>query len=248
MRQSYGNLLGLLSKLPPAAYQKPTNTTIPQPIYVSEDIVVYSTRYRRTFQSAMALMFAFLPPERWLALTIREAHSVAFCFTDCACPQAIYLKNELQKEAHQLLLKNHASVASKIKTVGMALLQYPSLPLHPMDVRDAILSMMCHNAELPCRRPGEDDVMAGVVEQPASSTSEANDFINIDQDQDFSMGAGSKCSLKKIYIFCYYHYHSQKMHWTCSRSLRIPVQNRVRKWNHPRHLATVAYHQITFRL
>lgn len=196
MRQSYGNMLGLLTKLPPAAYQKSTNTTIPQPVYVSEDIVVYSTRYRRTFQSAMALMFAFLPPERWLALTIREAHSVAFCFTDCACPQAIYLKNELQKEAHQLLLKNHANVANNIRTVGLALLQYPSMPLHPMDVRDAVLSMVCHNAELPCRRPGEDDAMAGVVEQPQSSTlaSDANDFINIDQDQDFSLGAGSKFS------------------------------------------------------
>lgn len=194
MRQSYGNLLGLLTKLPAAALQKPTNTSMPQPVYVSEDIVVYSTRYRRTFQSAMALMFAFLPPERWLALTIREAHSVAFCFTDCACPQATYLKNELQKEAQQLLLKNHASVAIKIRMVGLALLQYPSMPLHPMEVRDAVLSMMCHNAELPCKRPGETDVMAGVVEQPASSTlaSDANDFINIDQDQDFLMGAGSK--------------------------------------------------------
>lgn len=142
----------------------------------------------------MALMFAFLPPERWLALTIREAHSVAFCFTDCACPQANYLKNELQKEAQSLLLKNHANVASKIRTVGMALLQYPSVPLHPMEVRDAVLAMMCHKAELPCRRPGEDDTMAGVVEPPASSTlaSDSNDFINIDQDQDFSLNAASK--------------------------------------------------------
>lgn len=57
----------------------------------SKDIVVYSTRYRRTVQSAVALLYALLETDGFQNLakiTMQESQSYAFCNTDCACPAA----------------------------------------------------------------------------------------------------------------------------------------------------------------
>lgn len=51
----------------------------------SSDIVVYSTRYRRTFQSALALLYALIPQEILLKINILESQSMNFCFKDCGC-------------------------------------------------------------------------------------------------------------------------------------------------------------------
>lgn len=67
------------------------NTTISP-----RDVIAYSTRYRRTVQSTIALLYTFLDNEVFQNLakiTIRESSSLAFCNTDCACPAADkYLK------------------------------------------------------------------------------------------------------------------------------------------------------------
>lgn len=55
-------------------------------ITTSADIVVYSTKYRRTVQSALAFLFAFLTPELLHNVNLRESASLQFCFDDCACP------------------------------------------------------------------------------------------------------------------------------------------------------------------
>lgn len=57
----------------------------------SRDVVVYSTRYRRTVQSAVALLYALLETDGFQNLakiTMQESQSYAFCNTDCACPAA----------------------------------------------------------------------------------------------------------------------------------------------------------------
>lgn len=175
MRKVYGHSLGLLVK-PPTTPIKMSSTNITTPAYNIDEIIIYSTRYRRTFQSAMALMFAFVPPERWQSLNLRESHSLAFCFADCACAQAINLKNNLNKEA-MTQLGEHPAIGAVVQWVGTSLLTNPSTQMQPMEVRDAVLSILCHQAAMPCKRQL---ISVRTSLRPQSTT--ASDFINIDQD------------------------------------------------------------------
>lgn len=54
----------------------------------SNEIVVYCTRYRRTFQSVMAMLFTMIPTDIWSKVLINESPSMSFCFSDCACSAA----------------------------------------------------------------------------------------------------------------------------------------------------------------
>lgn len=191
LRQVYGHALGLLNKPVPIA--KFSNTT--QSTYAADEIVIYSTRYRRTFQSAMAMLYAFLP-ERWLSFNIRESHSLSFCFADCACPRADQINGLLAKEFAQQLQK-HPTIAAVVQWIGSNVLQNPTSKMQPLEVRDAILSLICHNAKLPCRRSAASSL--DYVEttdnndrllSPASTTESDHDLINIDQDDNDVGGGG----------------------------------------------------------
>lgn len=50
------------------------------------EVLVYTTRYRRTFQSALSFLFGLIPTETLSKLTIFESQSMNFCFKDCGCP------------------------------------------------------------------------------------------------------------------------------------------------------------------
>lgn len=173
---------------------KPANGTSPQPLYPPDEIIIYSTRYRRTFQSAMALMYGFVSSDRWLSLSPRESHSLAFCFADCACPQAEQIKDILSKDSAKYL-SQHPTIAAVVQWIGTNLLQNPTPKMKPLEVRDAILSLICHNAPLPCRKnsynndfrqSGSDDRSV-----PDSTTEESNDLINIDQDENNNNNNGN---------------------------------------------------------
>lgn len=53
-----------------------------------QDLVVYSTRYRRTFQSLLALLFGLIPHEVLPKINYQESQSMSFCFKDCGCSSA----------------------------------------------------------------------------------------------------------------------------------------------------------------
>lgn len=76
LQKSYGHLL------------KFNNMTI-------SDVVVYCTRYRRTFQSLLALLFPLIPIELFNRIVVRESPSMSFCFSDCACSAADYFMRYL---------------------------------------------------------------------------------------------------------------------------------------------------------
>lgn len=146
----------------------------------SDEIVIFTTRYRRTFQSAMALLYPFLPTDKWLALNIQESHSMAFCFTDCACSQADYLRKKLNTQTSKNL-GQYPAISAVTQWIGSTVLQNPSNGLNgPNEVVDAILSIICHDAPLPCRTYSknssrDDYTTKGFVD--------SNDIINIDQDE-----------------------------------------------------------------
>lgn len=211
------------------------STTGQQSVAAIDDglIEIYSTRYRRTFQSVMALMFGLVPAERWRTLTVLESHSIAFCFDDCVCPQVGRLQKRLLTHAAREAATAAANAAggatanntsagwklalnvtATLDHIGDTLLENPSMApghAHPMEVRDAVLAVLCHGQTvMPCRMPGDDDRMAGVVVTAAAAAAAATpgagsvgvggdmDFINIDQDEQDGGGGGGGVSIGKI--------------------------------------------------
>ncbi|XP_035774398.1 2-phosphoxylose phosphatase 1-like [Anopheles albimanus] len=198
VRQKYARLLGLYKQYPSNGLTKNTRlngtdnntkqTTIGN-LYNVDDVVVYSTRYRRTFQSGMALLFAALPHEKWLGLNIQESHSLSYCFSDCACPQAEKLKKSLASEMSRHLAQ-HPTIGAITQWIGATILQNPqSSPgqINPLDVRDALLSHICHAAPLPCRNSRE------AKSRQSSSTADPStfDLINIDLEENNAVGTAS---------------------------------------------------------
>lgn len=145
----------------------------------SGELVIYSTRYRRTFQSAMALLFSLLPNERWHNLQIQESHSFAYCFSDCACPYAEQLKKQTSKVKTQDFNRNPA-ILSLVNWLGSSMLLQKSQDssiLNPLELRDVLLMYLCHNQELPCQRRNSQHHTTALQQQ------ESNDIIDLDDSQ-----------------------------------------------------------------
>lgn len=172
IRTAYMHHLGLYLKT-----SRVNNTDV----YSPEEVVVYSTRYRRTFQSAMALMYAFLPSERWHTLQVQESHSYSFCFSDCACQRADALQSTLEKKNSQSM-KQHPSINAIVQWIGTTILQNPAPVVHPLDARDAMLALICHNAPLPCRK------LLDVTTSEAALFEASDDVINIDDGAGIAGG------------------------------------------------------------
>ncbi|XP_030555014.1 2-phosphoxylose phosphatase 1 [Drosophila novamexicana] len=177
MHQIYAHPLGLLLK--PNTLRGSVDTT-PHTLLNSDEVVVFTTRYRRTFQSALALLFALLPADKWLALNVRESHSMAFCFGDCSCAQTLVLRKRLMQLAERQLLRR-ADVLGVMQWIGGTLLQHTATEggvTNPFEVVDAMLTVLCHDAALPCRRRNVSQPLSTLAHNP-----ELVDVINIDQDE-----------------------------------------------------------------
>lgn len=122
-------------------------------------VAVHSTRYRRTFQSALALLHALLSPVPLTraALPFHEAHSLAFCFADCACPSAENLRKQASAES-SAALRSHPAVGQLSKLLSGAVFDGPVVPTSPdpLTVHDSLLAYACHDAQLPCTSPSVD--------------------------------------------------------------------------------------------
>ncbi|XP_033337634.1 2-phosphoxylose phosphatase 1 [Megalopta genalis] len=118
------------------------------------DVVVYSTRYRRTVQSAVALLYALLETDGFQNLakiSMQESQSYAFCNTDCACPAAERFFKQHVKEMSDHL-KSHPAVGELIRQASNAVFEIPdqAQTMDPNTLKDALLTYVCHGASLPC--------------------------------------------------------------------------------------------------
>lgn len=144
----------------------------------ADNIVVFSTRYRRTFQSAMALLFGLLPLDKWLAINVRDSHSLTFCFSDCACPKGDTLKGQV----NSVLEKEQSKVRQLVKFMEERLLQSPGNRYHALGLRDALLAFLCHNVKIPCETDSDSSGGETNAEEDKKRRENELDIINIDQD------------------------------------------------------------------
>lgn len=65
-----------------------------------KDVIVYSTSYRRTVQSVVALLYAFFENDGFqnlVRISLQESQSYTFCNNECACPATEkFLKQHLK--------------------------------------------------------------------------------------------------------------------------------------------------------
>ncbi|XP_022203174.2 2-phosphoxylose phosphatase 1 [Nilaparvata lugens] len=129
LRRAYAERLGL------------TNVTV----------AAYSTRYRRTLQSALALLYALLTPQGLHGVTLKESQSMSFCFDDCACPAADIHNKKFVSELSGRL-KSHPAVAKLVRSSASVVYEMTDkhLSSDPYALKDALLTYVCHNARLPC--------------------------------------------------------------------------------------------------
>ncbi|CAG9765766.1 unnamed protein product [Ceutorhynchus assimilis] len=138
LRKSYHEILPKLQQLKP------------------EEVLVFSTRYRRTFQSALAFLYGLISGDVLTKVNVLESQSMSFCFKDCECPETEHLKKLVQKsESHQL--KSHPAIQTLSQTTGKLLFssdaEQRSLIKDPYVIRDALLAFACHRTGLPCDGP-----------------------------------------------------------------------------------------------
>ncbi|XP_070168277.1 2-phosphoxylose phosphatase 1 [Polyergus mexicanus] len=128
------------------------------------DVIVYSTSYRRTVQSAVALLYALFENDGFQSLakiSLQESQSYAFCNNECACPAAEkFLKQHLKETSNHL--RSHPAVGELIKQAASAVFELPdqAQTCDPNTLRDALLTYVCHGASLPCADLAEDTLRA----------------------------------------------------------------------------------------
>uniref|UniRef100_A0A0A9WWG5 2-phosphoxylose phosphatase 1 n=1 Tax=Lygus hesperus TaxID=30085 RepID=A0A0A9WWG5_LYGHE len=116
-----------------------------------EEVKVFSTRYRRTFQSGLAFLFSFLQKDLFPKVLVQESPSLAFCFDDCACPAAdLFLRRA--REERELLIKSRPTFLNLVRSSSAIVYEVPDKKVSsdPHALKDALLTYICHNARFPC--------------------------------------------------------------------------------------------------
>lgn len=118
----------------------------------SDDIIIYSTKYRRTFQSALAFVYAILSPDVLSKVTFKESDSYSYCFDHCACLNVNGLLLKI-KQSIAKRLKGRRVLEKMLKRMhNVVHLMSSSVRVDPYLLRDSIMSYVCHGASLPCYR------------------------------------------------------------------------------------------------
>ncbi|KAL7641835.1 UNVERIFIED_CONTAM: hypothetical protein RMT77_007709 [Armadillidium vulgare] len=116
-----------------------------------DDVIIYSTKFRRTFQSILAFLHSFLPIFNLSNLRIRDTKGIYFCGDYCRCDKALVYekKHEIEKQEY---LKSHPSVAKLVAELNPLVKahDYDEDITNPFTMRDALLAYACHGAKLPC--------------------------------------------------------------------------------------------------
>ena len=124
------------------------------------EVLVRSTDYSRTFQSAVALVYGLLPHLNFTQLPLQLAALTTMCSTrltglQCKCPMAASLHGTIKREQRRRTANN--SLAQAIKAEVAGLLDVPAARLPWVSAMlEVLMGHACHGLPLPCRpAPGD---------------------------------------------------------------------------------------------
>ncbi|VVC26364.1 Histidine phosphatase superfamily,Histidine phosphatase superfamily, clade-2,Histidine acid [Cinara cedri] len=115
----------------------------------SEDIIIYSTQYNRTVQSALALMYALLPMSVLLKVEFQKSLSYNYCFDHCECPITTNMRDNLKRSSSNRLKTNNAIESSANRMHRIIYGPNEKLNMDPYLLRDSIMTYVCHGEPLP---------------------------------------------------------------------------------------------------
>lgn len=125
--------------------------------FSSDQILVKSTEYSRTFQSAIAFMYGFLPEFDLKKIIIKKSPNLYFCNKSrglvCFCPQANYVK-QLADNFNSKLSRNSSIHQDLIRQLADIYGIKPNNIPWLSAMVDIIMTSVCHQIKLPCSDDG----------------------------------------------------------------------------------------------
>ena len=124
--------------------------------YLPDELQVISTEYTRTYQSAIALLFGFLPAFDLARIPISLTRTVTFCSHkltgfSCDCMMAYRLEAIIKKEYSKRT--RNSTLHTEIKRTIAEVLNVPESKLPWLSaLSDVFNGHTCHNMKLPCAR------------------------------------------------------------------------------------------------
>lgn len=126
---------------------------------VSKDSVrVHSTVFSRTYQSALAFLYGFLPSALIEKFHVLPSADINFCFdTHCSCSQLRVYEKHLARKTKRML-NNHPAVVRLLEEVNTILKPHPNASdlFAARPLMDILMGFVCQGKTLPCI-PGSHD-------------------------------------------------------------------------------------------
>ncbi|XP_076451318.1 2-phosphoxylose phosphatase 1-like [Babylonia areolata] len=123
-----------------------------------EQLRIHSTRVSRSFQSAVSLLYAFLPRFNLTQLDFRPARDALFCdpsLVPADCCRSVYrLQQRMERERSKRKMRNDVDASSLLAALA-DVLETRVARLPPLDVLAEVLEgYVCRGLPLPCGRGG----------------------------------------------------------------------------------------------
>lgn len=155
----------------------------------STQLNLHSTLISRTYQSAMALLYSFLPRFNVSELDIRAAKNSVFCspvvVPAACCMNLAKLKQEADRGPHKRGSKNPAwqpSMGALAQVFGIKVGHLP----WPAALMDLLQGHACHGVPLPCTNNGECVTTAMLERLWALVDSDAQSYTNNSKFDQYS--------------------------------------------------------------
>ncbi|GIY52784.1 hypothetical protein CDAR_601921 [Caerostris darwini] len=121
--------------------------------WTANHVKLYSTIFSRTFQSAVAFLFGFLPTFNVSNIRIIPSIDDRFCMTKyyCNCPLAAHL-DKLKIKKKRRLLASHPAVFHLMQKLSPVVKHEPNHSdiYDPFEMFDCMMGYVCHGSHLPC--------------------------------------------------------------------------------------------------
>ncbi|XP_075541277.1 2-phosphoxylose phosphatase 1 [Dermacentor variabilis] len=118
----------------------------------ARSVKLYSTVFSRTYQSALAFLYGFLPQFSFDRLHLVPSRDINFCMgPHCACPQ-LKTYERLFTRKTKVMLKNHLAVVQLLNTLGKVLSPQGNNSefVAPRPIMDGLMGFVCQRKPLPC--------------------------------------------------------------------------------------------------
>ncbi|XP_069720980.1 2-phosphoxylose phosphatase 1 [Phaenicophaeus curvirostris] len=120
--------------------------------WTAKQLYLETTGKSRTLQSALALLYTFLPDFDWKKINMKYQWSTIFCSGSCDCPMRNHYLEEEQHRQYSLRVKNND--LEKIYVDMAKIVGVPTRQLRASNPIDSLLCYFCHNVSFPCTQTG----------------------------------------------------------------------------------------------